>query len=592
MNLLDNMTFCKALTLPFRITPMAAIVGIIDRLLGIVIAPISIIITSYFIDTAINVITEEQDVRRVILPLIVMVFFSIYGYITSPLLGLINQRAAMKTYRILREQFIAKRVGLEYKHIESMETMDLINRVWSDPERRISEILSNLLNCFSTIGITVSFVVILFTYAPIIGSIVFALSVPAFFIALKAGKATYQAYRETTVDRRFSWSFYWVLTARETTAERNMFNYSQYMGDKYMYHFEKDRKHRLKTNRLWFIRSKSTAMITGALSIVSMILLAPSVASRSLSVGMFIALQGVLFSSVQMISVNLPNHYKVYIKQREFIKELNAFFNLSKISGAEALPAQPPEFKKLEFRNVSFVYPGTKKIILDKLSFTIEKGMQYSFVGVNGAGKTTIIKLITRLYDDYTGEILLNGKTLRDWPLEKIKACFCVLFQDFARYDITVAENVAIGKINNATKAEIDNALNVSGFMQCAEELMNGTETLLGKTHEYGVDLSSGQWQRLAFARAIINPAPVKILDEPTAALDPIAESHVYAQFKSISAGSTTIFISHRLASAKLADTIFVLNNGRLEEIGNHDQLLAAQGVYAEMYTSQQSWYK
>jgi ATP-binding cassette subfamily B protein len=222
----------------------------------------------------------------------------------------------------------------------------------------------------------------------------------------------------------------------------------------------------------------------------------------------------------------------------------------------------------------------------------IESGKHYSFVGVNGAGKTTLTKLITRLYDNYTGEILLNGKPLRDFRAEEIKACFCALFQDFARYDLTVGQNTALGKINGATDSEINNAIKLAGFEKTLEKLKDGKETLLGKTHAESIDISGGEWQRLAFSRAIISPAPVKILDEPTAALDPMAEKQVYEQMESISRGNTTIFISHRLASAKLADIIFVLDGGKIAEQGNHAELIAKRGLYAEMFESQQSWYE
>ena len=159
--------------------------------------------------------------------------------------------------------------------------------------------------------------------------------------------------------------------------------------------------------------------------------------------------------------------------------------------------------------------------------------------------------MLTRLYDNYEGEILLNGQSLRDVPMARVKSTFCTLFQDFATYDITVAENTFIGKMTGASEDEIDHALKLSGFEIIANNLMQGKHTLLGKTHKEGIDLSGGQWQRLAFSRAIISSSPVKILDEPTASLDPIAESLMYANFDSISRGFTTIFISHRLASAK-----------------------------------------
>jgi ATP-binding cassette subfamily B protein len=323
-----------------------------------------------------------------------------------------------------------------------------------------------------------------------------------------------------------------------------------------------------------------------------MFMLVPSVIGGGMSVGLFISLIGSLFSIINWIGWGLPQHFQQFAEQREYLKDLNQFLELSETKDADALPAAVPvDFDSLEFKNVSFTYPGTEKKILDGCSFKIEKGRHDSFVGVNGAGKTTVTKLLTRLYDDYEGEILLNGVNLREYPLAQVKAAFCAVFQDFARYDITVAENVAIGKANGATDEEIDNAIKLSGFGEKVAALKDGRDTMLGKTQDDGVDLSGGEWQRVAFARAIISPAPVKILDEPTAALDPVAESQIYAQFEEISRGVTTLFISHRLASAKMADIIYVLENGQITEQGSHDELMRAAGTYAEMFESQRSWY-
>jgi ATP-binding cassette subfamily B protein len=286
---------------------------------------------------------------------------------------------------------------------------------------------------------------------------------------------------------------------------------------------------------------------------------------------------------------SLPYYFRQFTT---YLKEFNQFLELSETPGADCLPTSPPPvFEKLEFKNVSFTYPGTEKVILNRLDMVIEKGKHYAFVGVNGAGKTTITKLITRLYDDYTGEILLNGKELRQWAIGDIKAVFCALFQDFVRYDVTVAQNAGIGKANGYTDEEVNRALSLSGFNDKAETLKNGIHTLLGKTWDDNIDLSGGEWQRLAFARAVISPAGVKILDEPTAALDPVAEGRMYTQFEEISRGYTTIFISHRLASAKMADYIYVLDGGKVAEAGNHAELMQHNGLYAEMYESQRSWY-
>lgn len=279
------------------------------------------------------------------------------------------------------------------------------------------------------------------------------------------------------------------------------------------------------------------------------------------------------------------------------MKDLRDFAALEEVEGAVDCPDKDPvEFKSLEFKKVSFCYPGTSTYILKNANMKLEAGGHYAFVGVNGAGKTTITKLITGLYDNYEGEILLNGKNLRTYTQGQLKAMFCGVYQDFAKYNLTIKENIGIGHINamgtEETVKQTEHILKALGLYETFSIFPKGLDTPLGKVLEGGVDISGGQWQRLAMARTLINPAPVLILDEPTAALDPISESKLYEQFGDVSKGKTSIFISHRLGSTKLADKIFVLDDGQVIEEDSHEVLMTKQGVYANMYDSQRSWYQ
>jgi ATP-binding cassette subfamily B protein len=592
MDLSRKMTYARALALPFRVIPIYTVLGILQRLISLAIAPVSVLVTAYFIDTALLVVGEGLSASRIVLPLVALGAFQIYNYIMWPMMNLVDTKARMKTQLKMRVPLVEKRARLEFKHLENNETVDLLNRVWDNPEGKLSGIFGTLTQFLREMGITASYAVILLAYAPFAGSLLIVLSVPMFWMAIKAGKANYQAQRDKTERDRHVGTVGWYVHGREPAGERNLFGYAERMTEKYLVGFEDVRKWQLRVNALWFARSKSASVILGLLSTIALFMLVPSVADGSLTVGLYIALLGALFSTVNNMGWSLPYYFRQFTTEWEYLKEFNKFLLLTETRESDALPVTPtPVFEKLEFKNVSFTYPGTEKVILNKLNLIIENGKNYAFVGVNGAGKTTITKLITRLYDDYDGEILLNGKELRKWEIPEIKAMFCALFQDFVRYDITVAENAAIGKANGATDAEIDRALQLAGFDEKAETLKDGKNTLLGKTHDDGVDLSGGEWQRLAFARAIISPAAVKILDEPTAALDPVAESQVYEKFESISQGITTIFISHRLASAKMADVIYVLDGGKVAEQGNHDALIRQRGLYAEMFESQRGWY-
>lgn len=262
---------------------------------------------------------------------------------------------------------------------------------------------------------------------------------------------------------------------------------------------------------------------------------------------MFISLINALFSLSGSLSWGLANRMESLAWSREYLKDLNSFASLSEQEGACSLPMAEEPFRQLEFRHVTFRYPGSDVTILKDLSFVIERGKHYSFVGINGAGKTTITKLMTGLYPQYEGEILLNGRELRTYSLAQVKAYFCSVFQDFAHYSLTFRENISLGdtaalETGPIPEERLDKAVGLAGLTPAAENLPKGYDSPLGKLLEDGVDLSGGEWQRVAMARTILSPAEVKILDEPTAALDPLAESEVYENFQQISEGKTTLF--------------------------------------------------
>jgi ATP-binding cassette subfamily B protein len=328
-----------------------------------------------------------------------------------------------------------------------------------------------------------------------------------------------------------------------------------------------------------------------------MLVLLNPVLTGAVTVGMFISLVNAIFGLVQAMSWELTYHVDQLAKHNEYLKDLTEFAALDETGEAVELPVFPlPAFESLEFRNVRFKYPGTDNYVLDGISFRIDAGKHYAFVGINGSGKTTITKLMTGLYDDFEGDILINGRIISTYSQREIKALFSVVYQDFARYYISMNDNIALGDVNKMQEEEnperVREAIMKAGLEETAAKLPLGLDTPLGKIKEGGQDVSGGEWQKIAMARAVFNPAPVRILDEPTASLDPVSESRMYKEFEKISRDKTTIFISHRLGSTKLAHEIFVLGNGRIIEKGDHQHLMNLDGVYAQMYESQRSWYE
>lgn len=248
----------------------------------------------------------------------------------------------------------------------------------------------------------------------------------------------------------------------------------------------------------------------------------------------------------------------------------------------------------IEIKDLSFCYPGSTKSTIANIDLTINPGEMLVLVGENGAGKTTLGKLLGRLYDPTSGTIAWNGKDLRSYPLAYVRSRIAVVMQDYARFPSTVRENVGFGDLLSLSDdTAINEALNEAGIAAKVNSLEQGLETPLGKQLEDGIDLSGGQWQRIAIARALmrLDTAEVLIFDEPTAALDPKTEHEIYSIFRQIAAGKTTIVISHRLGLAKIADRIAVMENGKIAEIGTHDELIASNGIYCSMFTRQASSY-
>ncbi|MEG4113603.1 MULTISPECIES: ABC transporter ATP-binding protein [unclassified Microcoleus] len=248
----------------------------------------------------------------------------------------------------------------------------------------------------------------------------------------------------------------------------------------------------------------------------------------------------------------------------------------------------------IEIKHLSFCYPGSNKSTVEDINLTINPGEMLVLVGENGAGKTTLGKLLGRLYDPTSGTIAWNGKDLRSYPLAYVRSRIAVVMQDYARFPSTVRENVGFGDLLSLSDdTAINEAISEAGISAKVNSLATGLETPLGKQLEDGIDLSGGQWQRIAIARALmrLSTAEVLIFDEPTAALDPKTEHEIYSIFRQIAAGKTTIVISHRLGLAKIADRIAVMENGKIAEIGTHDELIASNGIYCSMFTRQASSY-
>lgn len=313
-----------------------------------------------------------------------------------------------------------------------------------------------------------------------------------------------------------------------------------------------------------------------------------------MTVGVMVYLSGAIAGASSNIQAVFTS-FSGITNQALFMTDLLEFFAVKPkiLSKALALPAPKPIRTGFEFKNVSFKYPGSARMVLQNVNFTLGPMERIAIVGENGQGKTTLVKLLTRLYDPTEGQILLDGKDLREYDLESLWKEIGVIFQDFMRYEMTAAENIAVGRIEDLdNQFRIRAAANKSLAEHTIRRLPNGFDQVLGCRFEGGVDLSGGEWQKIALARAYLRDAQLLILDEPTAALDARSEHEVFQRFAELTKGKMSLLISHRFSTVRMADRVLVLADGEIAEEGKHDQLIKSGGQYAEMFELQAANYR
>jgi ATP-binding cassette subfamily B protein len=316
--------------------------------------------------------------------------------------------------------------------------------------------------------------------------------------------------------------------------------------------------------------------------------------SGVLSIGTLYFLSGAILQASQNIE-QIFSTLSGIADQALFLTDLLAFFDMRPTIQVKpnALPAPRPIKQGFEFREVCFAYPGTTRNVIDHLNLTLRPGERVALIGENGEGKTTLVKLMTRLYDPTGGQVLLDGVDLREYDLDDLYREVGVIFQDFMRYEMTARENIAVGRIEELPSTElIEGAAHKSLADEVIAKLPAKYDQMLGRRFLDGVDLSGGEWQKLALARAYLRDAQLLILDEPTAALDARSEFEVFERFAELTQGKMSLFISHRFSTVKMADRIIVLAKGKIAEDGNHRQLMALGGRYAEMFELQAASYR
>lgn len=382
--------------------------------------------------------------------------------------------------------------------------------------------------------------------------------------------------------------------SKEAAKELKLFGLKNFLSERFTRLSDEIYEQNIALNRRKMVAGAALSMIGTAGYYSAYVFVIWRTASGALSIGSMTFLT----LAIQQASSNIEQIFSTIAgigDQALFLTDLLAFFEMKPTirSKPNALPAPRPIIHGVEFRNVSFSYPGNSRRVLDSINFHLRTGERLALIGENGQGKTTIVKLITRLYDPTEGQILLDGVDLREYDLEDLHREIGVIFQDFMRYEMTALENIAVGRVEEIGNLELLKSAALKSMAdQTIDRLPLGYNQMLGRRFDQGVDLSGGEWQKVALARAYLRDAQLLILDEPTAALDARTEFEVFHRFAELTTGKMALFISHRFSTVRSADRILVLANGRIAEEGTHDQLASLGGRYAEMFEMQASSYR
>jgi ATP-binding cassette subfamily B protein len=490
-------------------------------------------------------------------------------------------------------RLMAHAATLDLAHFEDADFYDKLERARRQTTGRMllmSQVFSQAQNVVTILSFGVGLVV----YAPWLIVLLILALVPAFLGEAHFNAQSYSLTYAWTPERRELDYLRYTGASDETAKEVKIFGLNDFLTQRY--HDLADAFYR--ANRALAVRRAGWGAILAAVGSLGYYAAYAVIVYRTVrgdfTIGDLTFLAG-SFGRLRALLEGLLTSFSTVAGQALYLDDLFSFFDITPQVASPESPRPFPEpiREGFTFDGVGFRYPGAERWILRDLSFELRAGEALALVGENGAGKTTLVKLLARLYDPDEGRILLDGHDLREYALEDVRANIGVIFQDFVRYHLTAAENIAVGRIaERDDRPRIEDAAERSLADTVIEKLPEGYEQVVGRRFKTGVDLSGGEWQKVALGRAYMRDAQLLILDEPTAALDARAEYEVFQRFKDLTEGKSAVLISHRFSTVRMADRILVLADGRLEEIGTHEELLAAGNRYAELFELQAAGYR
>ncbi len=492
----------------------------------------------------------------------------------------INQKVVYKTTRLTFSRFEDPKFHDKLDRVRNQATWKPLNTFYY--------LFEGLMALFTFIAIFV----VLITFNPLIAILMIIFTLPSLLVQIKYGQIWFNLLYEETPDSRKLNYYQYLMAGHKETKDIKLLNLRYSLLDKYKILYDKlfnEQKKIILRRNFWEL---ACYLLSDIILILFYVYLTWQTFLQKFSIGDFTFFSTIYLQATSSLHKLVRDMAGVY-ENNLFINELVEFFNLEEEKVEVKDGKTPNKIESIEFRDVWFKYPGTENWILKGISFKISQQENIALVGENGAGKTTIVKLLTRLYNPDKGQILLNGAPVDRFNLEDYRNLIGMAFQDFAMFHFTVEENIKVGDTKrNISEQEITEVAKKAHIHNKIITLPNKYKTILGRWFHEGHEISYGEWQRIAIARALVKKCPIYILDEPTATLDARAEYLVFNEFKKHVKGKISIFISHRFSNVKLADNILVLENGKIIQQGNHKELILKNGRYKQLYEFQAKNYR
>lgn len=576
-----------------KYSPKGCCFFLLEKIVYGILPSIRVYLFSGLVNGVLHITNGEKDWKSVVPFLLSIFLVQFVGWTLREAENLVMRTMKMEVEKKYSLDLLRKISVLKYEYFEEEEARNLISRV---TDKGWNTLVDGYVNLLSLVGSLLSIAGISLIVASanrLVGAVILLFDIPIVLLAWRNGTVAYEANRETTRLKRSYEYLESLLLSRESVYERKLFHAFDKWNGKWKEEFDQKRHLEMAAFRKYFLAIRLNAVVEIICICLILAALVFPVMDGAMTVGLYFAVSGNLIQLFQIQARSMTYSISSFVGTMKYMEEAHRFLEYEEVNQKAQPGTEETRPVRIVCSGLRFKYPNAARYSLEDVSLTLEPDRSYAFVGRNGSGKTTLIKLLIGLYTSYEGSLTINGKEARDYDAEELYQLFSVVFQDFAKYGISVEDNVALGDIGHMeeAKGKAKAALQGLGMWEEVQKLEGGIGTFLGKVKKGSVDLSLGQWQKLALARGLVSNAPVKILDEPTASLDPNLECEFYRKYEELCENTETILISHRLASVQNAHRIFVLDGGRVAEAGTHDELMGLKGLYYEMYTEQRKWY-